>query len=484
MITFSYASKAKSTIPVFLPLFTEHAIAKKRETLQGLTRAQKRAVRLALTTENIPENGILPVFSGDAPVFVFFVGKKETITKREAREAGEKAAPLAKKYKIDTFQGACGSFKKELCQAFCEGIIFGSYEFTEYKGTRSKEDLKKTRLKKVIFLKEKNKEEEKYIAAAHTGISLTKDIINTPPTEANPTYMAKIAQEIAKENEKVSVKIFGEKELAKMNCGGILGVGRGSRHESRLIVLEYKGGKTSEKPIALVGKGVTFDTGGNNIKGRHMRWMKQDLGGSASVLGAFVALVHLGVKKNITAIIPTVENMVDKDSYFPDDILTMYNGITVEIHNTDAEGRLILADALAYADDKIKPQAMVDLATLTGACAYAVGNDFTAGLANNDKLFTALEKASKTTDEPLWRLPLHARYREKYLKSATADIVNCGDGARAGTIEGGLFLQEFVKKDTPWCHLDIASVAFDEGKGLATGRDVRMLIEFVKKYEK
>ncbi len=480
MLSLSYSEKLDQKTPILVPVYTEDLNPKKRRILRGLTRAQKRAVRSALSAGTFAKSGTFPIFSGDAVVFLHILGKQNETKTREVRESGEKVSSNAHSYGLESLSIAPGSLNKDLFFSFQEGVIFGSYAFEQYKG--EEKGKKEKKLKKVRFVSSGNKKDIETLTHTFDGIQITKDLINTPPSDANPTYVAKLSEKLAKRAKGVSVKILGKKDLLKLHCGGILGVGRGSQHESRLILLEYKGGKRGENPIALVGKGVTFDTGGNNIKGRHMRWMKQDLGGAATVLGAFFAIARLGIKKNVLAAIPTVENVVDKHSYFPDDILTMHNGMTVEVDNTDAEGRLILADALSYVDTNMKPQAIVDLATLTGACTYAVGDDFTAGLSNDKKLFSKLKKASENVDEPLWELPLHSRYTKKYLKSATADITNCGGGARAGTIEGGLFLQHFVDKNTPWCHLDIASVAFDENAGLATGRDVRLLIDFVKNF--
>ena len=482
-ISFSEENAGKT--PVILPVFSDEFSLESRKIFRGLSTKQKRAVRRFIADFPVKKSGFLPIFCGaDAPVFVNFLGeKRDEIARRDVRENAENVPQKIKKYGFDEVLVVVGGLDDELSRAFFEGIVFGNYEFSAFFGKKKKEAQKKSGEKfpqKWIFFGKNQPERKVEVEKIAAGIALAKDIINTPPSIARPSFVEKTAREIAK-NDGVSIKVLGEKDLEKLNCGGILAVGRASKEESRLIILEYAGGEKDEKPIALVGKGVTFDTGGHNIKGRFMRWMKQDLGGAATVLGAFSAISALKIKKNVVAVIPTVENMVNADAYFPDDILKMYNGITVEVDNTDAEGRLILADALAYADDKIAPRAMVDLATLTGACVYAVGDDFTAGLSTDTNLFAALKKSSENVDEPLWELPLHARY-EKALKSATADLVNCSDGLKPGTIEGGLFLKNFVKKETPWCHLDIASVAFDEKIGLATGRDVRLLIDFAKNF--
>jgi len=482
MLTITFTKRSDPKIPVLVPIFSDDLSANRRKIFRGLSRAQKRAVRSALTKNPLAKSGHIPIFSGDAVVFLSILEKNHKVTTREAREGGEKVFELMRNYGVPELIIAPGSLEKERFFAFQEGVDLGSYEFLEYKGKKKKADEDREKLTHVRFFSEGGKKDSERLAIMAAGLKLTKDIINTPPSDATPEFLSRTAQNLAKGLPQISVSVLLKKELERLNCGGILGVGRGSKYEPRLIVLEYKGGKKDEAPLVLVGKGVTFDTGGNNIKtGDHMRWMKQDLAGGATVLGALYIAARSAYAKNITVLIPAVENVVSRDAYFPDDILRMHNGMTVEVHNTDAEGRLILADALSYAAEKFKPRAIVDAATLTGACLIAVGNDFTAGLANNQRLFNALKRASLAVDEPLWQLPLHERYADM-LKSKTADIANCSKGIKAGTIEGGLFLQHFVPAETPWCHLDIASVAFDEKVGGATGRDVRLLAKFAEAY--
>ncbi len=482
MLTLAYLKKPNTKLPILAPIFADDIDAGRRKIFRGLSRAQKRAVRSVISKHPVAKSGIVPVYSGDAVVFLQILEKNSKVTTREALEAGEKVFSIANNHRITSLILAPGSLDKDRFAAFVEGVALGGYEFLEFKGKKKSDDEPETKLAEVQIYTETGKQNLDPIRIASEGVKLTKDIINTPPSDATPEYVTRKAEAVAKEIPNVSITTLLEKDLEKLGCGGILGVGRGSKYESRLIILEYTGGKKSDAPIVLVGKGVTFDTGGNNIKtGGHMRWMKQDLGGAATMLGAFYIAAKSGIAKNITLLLPSVENIVSRDAYFPDDILRMYNGMTVEVHNTDAEGRLILADALAYAEDKIKPRAMIDAATLTGACAYAVGNDFVAGLTNNPKLFKSLKRASEAVDEPLWELPLHQRYA-KMLESKTADITNCSSGLKPGTIEGGLFLQNFVSDKTPWVHLDIASVTFDEKVGLATGRTVRTIARFLETY--
>lgn len=478
---------ASPKTPLFLPFFKEEAKKSLRKAFVHLSRAQKRAVKNMLQEKNIPSSGLIPVFSGDAPVLVFFLGKRKGFDERTSRESGIKISAFAKQYQMDSIAVAPGglAYGKDFFDAFCEGATLGTYEFTGYKGKKYEEAKKESGekvLKKITFLRPRSTKRQNELEVLERAIAFTKDTVNTPPSIATPSYVEQKTLAEISGIEGVKIQVILEEELKKLGAGGILGVGRASNEESRFLVLEYWNGKKREKPIALIGKGVTYDTGGLSIKpSQHMAGMKQDLAGAATVLGAFYALSSLGIKKNVVAVLPLAENLVSRDAYKPDDVLTMMNGKTVEVTNTDAEGRLLLADALTYAEKTYEPRAMIDLATLTGACAYAVGDDFTAGLSTNKKLFQALQLAGEKTGEPLWELPLHARY-EKMLESPIADLVNSAKKLKPGTIEGGLFLKNFVTEKTPWCHLDIASVAFDDGTQMATGRNVRMLLEFLKSF--
>jgi leucyl aminopeptidase len=480
MIALKHASAPKTNLPVLVPVFSDDLDPKRRKIFRNLSRAQKRAVRQVLAQKTFPKSGCFPVYSGDAAVLVLVTGKKNEADLRSIREAGLGVYGVANSYEAKEVQIAAGSFTDDQVQTFIEGVIEGSYEFVTFKGKKNDDDEKpKQKLETVhIVGSSQSKKHDAVFSAVAEGMALTKDIINTPPSDATPDYVQAQAEQLAKKRKRVSVKVFKRKDLEKLGCGGIVGVGRGSKYEPRLVILEYKGGASKEKPVALVGKGVTYDTGGHSLKpGQYMRGMKQDLGGAATVLGAFAVLTALGVKRNIIAALPVVENILSRDAYFPDDVLKMYNGLTVEVDNTDAEGRLILADALAYVEKIYEPQSMVNLATLTGAVFVAIGDDMAALLSNNKQLTAKLQKAAEAVGEPVWELPLHQRYKKK-LESKIGNIVNCSSGLRAGTIEGGLFLQHFVTEKTPWCHMDIASVAVDKSD-LATGRNVRLLVDYV-----
>jgi len=486
MFSFTTANNGKT--PVILPIFIKDITPTGRKPYQGLTAAQRRGVKNVLKGK-LPKKGFLPVFSSDALVLLQLFKASKKTDLYDLREAALQVFGLAEQYQTTDLLILPSTLTEIEQRAYVEGISLGIYDLEKYKGKnkfakkddKKEEDDKKTKLKKVIFFGKTNKKTAEYLTNIQAAVALTKDLINFPPMDVTPNYLAKTAKQLAKDYKNVTTKILGEKELKKLACGGILGVGQGSDEESHLLVIEYKGNPKQKQPIVLVGKGVTYDTGGYSLKpSRYMRWMKQDMGGAGTVIGALKLIAAQGIKKNVTVVVPTVENKVSSKAYLPDDVLTMYNGLTVEVDNTDAEGRLILADALAYAADKLKPAIMLDLATLTGACEYAVGDDYTSILTNNQKLCDAVLASGKKTDELVWQLPLHKRYK-KHFKSTIANMVN-STHMKPGTIEGGLFLEHFVA-ETPWCHLDIASVTFDEKAMLATGRNLRMLADFVENYK-
>ncbi len=305
------------------------------------------------------------------------------------------------------------------------------------------------------------------------GINLTRQLGNVPPTEMTPTYLAKTAKAMTQKG-KVSVQVFNRPEMKKMGMGCLLGVARGSSEAPKFIIVNYKGGKTGDKPTVLVGKGITFDSGGLSIKpDAYMSDMKYDMLGAATVLGTLQSAIALGLKKNIIGVVPSCENMPDGESYRPDDILTAMNGKTVEVRNTDAEGRLILSDALSYVTMKLKPKTVVDFATLTGACMVALGNERSGLFSPDNELARDLYNAGDTVGEQLWRLPLGEEYTEG-VKSEVADVKNLGSvgGSErlAGASTAAAFLQEFTKDKSgktpyPWAHIDL-SCSYYGGKGL------------------
>lgn len=311
------------------------------------------------------------------------------------------------------------------------------------------------------------------------GVKLARDLGNLPGNICTPTYLAEQAIEIGKQYN-LKTTILEKDEMQKLGMGALLSVSRGSRQPPKLIVLEYHGGKEGEAPVALVGKGLTFDAGGISIKpAANMDEMKYDMCGGASVLGAMKAAAELKLPLNIVGIVPSSENLPDGDANKPGDIVTSMSGQTVEVLNTDAEGRLILSDALTYAE-RFNPVAVIDIATLTGAVVIALGAHASGLLANNDQLAREVINAGKYTHDRAWQLPLWDEY-QKQLDSNFADMANIG-GREAGTITGACFLSRYAK-NFKWAHLDIAGTAWKSGreKG-STGRPVPLLVRFALRH--
>jgi leucyl aminopeptidase len=309
------------------------------------------------------------------------------------------------------------------------------------------------------------------------GMKLARDLSNLPGNICTPTYLAGKAQKLARKYPRFSTKILDEKEMKKLKMGALLSVSRGSRQPAKLIIMKHNGGKKDQQPVVLVGKGLTFDAGGISLKpSAKMDEMKYDMCGSASVFGALQACAELKLPLNVIGIIPSSENMPDGDANKPGDIVTSMAGLTIEVLNTDAEGRLILCDALTFAD-RYHPAVVIDIATLTGACIVALGHHTSGLMANNHKLADELLEAGLQANDRAWQLPLGDEY-QKQLESNFADIANIG-GPAAGSITAGCFLSRFTEEYT-WAHLDIAGTAWQSGhnKG-ATGRPVPLLVNYL-----
>lgn len=309
------------------------------------------------------------------------------------------------------------------------------------------------------------------------GVNLARELGNLPANVCTPSYLAQRAREIARGHRKLGVKVLNETQLGKLGMGAMLSVTRGTEEPARFIILEYRNGARGERPQVLVGKGITFDTGGISLKPPpQMDEMKYDMCGAATVLGVMQAAAELNLKLNLVGLVPACENLPGGRATKPGDIVRSMSGQTIEILNTDAEGRLILCDALTYAQ-RYQPAAMIDIATLTGACVIALGRHRSGLLSNSDALADGLLKAGMEADDRAWRLPLDDEYGEQ-LKSNFADMANVG-GREAGTITAASFLSRYVGK-TDWAHLDIAGTAWVQGsrKG-GTGRPVPLLVEYL-----
>ena len=362
------------------------------------------------------------------------------------------------------------------------GILLRAWEFNKYFTTKKKSDFCQVKQVTLMGCDSKiAKEHFSILKEVAAGVFLTRHVVSEPPNVIYPETLAMEAKKL--EELGVKVEIMGEKELKKLGCGSLLGVGQGSEKESFMVVMQWQGGKKDEAPVAFVGKGVTFDTGGISIKGSEdMDQMKWDMAGAGAVLGLMRALAGRKAKVNAIGVMGLVENMPSGNAQRPGDVVTSMSGQTIEVLNTDAEGRLVLADALWYTQDRFKPKAMIDLATLTMAIIISLGTDHAGLFSNNDELARKLTEAGLKTGEKLWRLPMNATYN-KDMDSTIADVRNIGSGRAAGGINAAQFLERFVNKTT-WAHLDIAGTAWDKkGQTLsapgATGFGVRLLNQLV-----
>ncbi|NIM26020.1 MAG: leucyl aminopeptidase [Nitrososphaeria archaeon] len=452
----------------------------------------KDSVKLSLKDNN-GELGKITVFPTNNKVsakriLLAGIGKKEKITNDTFRFVAGKIAQKASELKIKEFSIISPpSFVSEpvlVNSQITEGCKMSLYKFEKFKAKKegSTPDLS-------ILVSKSNKISKaiKSSEIISDGVIFTKSIANLPPNECTPTTLSDFAKDIAKKN-RMKCTVISKTELKKKGFGGITAVGQGSKNEPKLIILEHNGGPKSEKPIVLVGKAVTFDTGGISLKpGEKMDEMKFDKCGGCTVLGIMKSISELKLKKNVIGIVPSVENMPGGESYRPGDIIKLYNGKTAEILNTDAEGRLILADALAYGEKHYSPKAIIDFATLTGACIIALGTNVAAIVSNDDQLKQKIIQSSNFTTEEVWELPLNDDYMDM-IKSDVADMKNIGIGRAAGTITAAAFLRNAIE-NTPWVHFDIAGVAWTQiatkskpynPKG-ATGFGVRLILDYLQK---
>ena len=417
---------------------------------------------------------------------VLGLGEKGKLAPETLRRAGGRLARKAREIRVEeAFVEWPRSLKGDLLKAFAEGLILGSYQFIRYK-TQLKDAPKGIQKFTFIVPSDSLTDAKSTLKTAESyaqGTLLARDLINGAPSDVTPRVLAQTAKKLAK--GPVKIKLYSTKELKRMGAGGILGVNIGSALEPYLIHMHYKPKGTSKRSVAIVGKGITFDSGGLSLKpAGSMETMKMDMSGAAAVLGVFSQLTKLQPKVEVHGIIATTENMPGGRAYKPGDVLKALNGKTMEVLNTDAEGRLILSDALSYAVRQ-KPDAIIDMATLTGACVVALGSLVSGAMGNDASLLDKVKAATEAEGEPVWELPLVKEYRDD-IKSKVADIKNIGSAREAGSIIGGLFLQEFVG-DTPWVHLDIAGPAYLEREYPAvpyltyggTGLMVRSLLTFL-----
>ncbi|MCH2408085.1 MAG: leucyl aminopeptidase [Acidimicrobiales bacterium] len=397
---------------------------------------------------------------------------------RAARRHASVATDLVSKSEIETTQAI---------QSVVEGMALSLYKF-DYKSssTKNKED---EVLKKVVLAGSTSSAANSAILKATAvveGVVLARDLVNEPGGSLTPQVFARKATRMAKEKG-LTAKVMDEAAIKKAGFGGLLGVNRGSDHPPRFVELTYRPKGKAKATLALVGKGITFDSGGLSIKPwQGMSEMKTDMGGAAAVIGAMSALSSLAPKIRVKGYLPMTDNMLGGDATRPGDVLKIRNGKTIEVINTDAEGRLILADALSLASEA-NPDAIVDLATLTGACVVALGSDIAGLMGKNDAFLNQVEKAAKDAGEKVWQLPLPDEYKDLY-KSPIADMKNISAGGYGGALTAGLILSEFVPEGIPWAHLDIAGPARadkDNAENVegGTGFGVRTLIKLIQSFE-
>ena len=391
--------------------------------------------------------------------------------------------------KIDLYMDSLDFDNKKLVSffsEFCLGFNLKSYTFGKYKTINKEKINKKIIFKIVTSHKERMQKENKYYDAIKEGVFLSRDLVSEPPNILNPKKYTEEIKKLTKLGLKV--EILNELKLKKLGMNSLLGVGQGSENETFLVIIKWNGAKANfGKPLAFVGKGVCFDTGGISLKpARFMEEMKYDMGGSAVVVGLMKSLALRKSKVNAVGVVGLVENMPDGNAQRPGDIVKSYSGKTIEVLNTDAEGRLVLADALTYTEEKFKPKFIIDLATLTGAIIMALGEEYAGLFSNDDELAKKIFKSSENVNEKVWRLPLHKNY-DKLINSPIADVQNINYAGGAGAITAAQFLQRFIINKTPWAHLDIAGMAFSKkvaslNPGGATGFGVRLLNNLIKEY--
>ena len=424
-------------------------------------------------------------------VLLVGLGKKEELDLEKVRRAFATAIQALSGFKIKNvavYHSNIDSFQEsDIITCMLEGIILGNYRFSKYV-TENKEkiliNLQKIQIveddKSIINSLQETTNKLKIICE---NVNFTRNLVNESGNITHPDMLENITKNFAKKHN-FKFKVLKEKDLKKLGMNLLLAVGRGSPYSSRLILVEYHGDKNSDKHLILIGKGITFDTGGLNLKtSEWMSHMKDDMAGAATVLGMIKTASELKIKKNIAALIPACENMIGPNAYKPGDVIKSYDGKTVEIIDTDAEGRLILADAITYAIKNMKPTFILDFATLTGSIMRTFGNFVTGLFSNDDELSNKVYKAGQKTFECVWRMPIYDEYRED-MKGDISDLKNLGPKEYGGAISAAAFLEAFVGK-TRWAHFDIAGSAWFEKQRFyipkgGTGIGIRLFVELLK----
>ena len=475
---------------IFLPYFSKEAVKINDQQIR------RDIEKISKFSKSLDEGEARLIFSGSRRFLFLNLGKKEKWNQRRFLLSLRKAIRILKENKIGQavlfLDGIIppNANLVSLTRQISENILMADYEFDKYKN-KSREGWSQLELVEIIWPDsqryQKDLSQGEIIGRA---VNFVRDLSNTPGGEMTPDKLAKISATSVRKLGNIKVEIFDEKKLKRLKMNGILGMSQGSSQKPRLVILKYFGRKKDKKiDLVFVGKGVTFDSGGLNIKpadSMMQDMMYMDMSGGAAVLGAVRAIRELKLPLNIVSLIPAVENMPSGSAVRPGDVLKLYNGKTVEIGHTDAEGRVIMADALSYAAKNFRPKMMIDLATLTGSALQALGQEIICLLSNSDKLENILRQIGNDSGDYAWPLPLWEEY-ERDIKGNIADISNTSRTKYGGAITAALFLNNFTG-GLPWVHLDIASTMIStEGQGLtkgATGTGVRYLVELARNFPK
>ncbi|TAL39094.1 MAG: leucyl aminopeptidase [Spirochaetes bacterium] len=427
--------------------------------------------------------------AGSPTVILSGLGKKADLTRESVRNTSAAVAETCRKKKVKAVHVIAPEIEKlspsETAVSIGEGLCLANYSFARYKARNGENN---RLIEEAVVLTSSHDR----VAGTFREIEITcgntllcRDLVNETSDKSNPVAIAQEAKKLSR-LKGVRCTVYGRGDIEKMKMGLLSAVSRGSDYPPQLVVLKYTGNPRSKKSVAIVGKGITFDSGGLNLKPTgHIEDMRSDMSGAAVCIYTIKSAAELRLKKNIYAVIPLCENMLSGKSYRPGDVYIGYNGKSVEIGNTDAEGRLVLADAVAFAEDRLKPSCIIDIATLTGACLVCFGEIIAGLLTPEDELANLIFAAGEETGDRLWRMPLYKEYNED-IKSDIADLSNVSSGRNAGTIIGGTFIKNFVK-NTPWAHIDIAGTSwYSKARGYrpkhATGYGVRLLIEAIRNY--
>ena len=482
-VTVKYRSKPSNNNPSNLLLFIDNNFDIKT-IKKYISRSDFSLISDLIKSQNMKKKIIS--FDINSKKKIILISIKKNILSFEIENLGAKLFDISKDFKFKKFQINSNFSKSNLNNFigyFIHGFRLKSYLFEKYKTKKNKENI----LIEVSGKNIPNRKDQLKFKAIEEGTFLTRDLVSEPGNILHPDEYAKRLKLLKKDGLKIT--IYDQNKLKKLGMNTLLGVGQGSVRGSYLVTMEWNGLKNNSKPLAFVGKGVCFDTGGISLKpAKFMEDMTYDMAGSAVVVGLMKSLALRKAKVNAVGVVGLVENMPGGNAQRPGDIVKSYSGKTVEILNTDAEGRLVLADALTYTEEKFKPKFIVDLATLTGAIIVSLGSEYAGLFSNDDKLSKQLIEAGEKVEEKVWRMPLNKNF-DKLIDSKNADMQNINYVGGAGSTTAAQFLQRFILNKTPWAHLDIAGMAFSKyggalNSGGATGYGVRLLNKLIEdKYE-